>query len=336
MTQSRQPRAFILDEDDGSRRIKAPRQASIAFESEASAAAPPAVAAPAPPPLRKAPWASLLIAALAGLFLVWAGLAATGLIEEAFRRAAALGWLAVALAGLAAFAALAIALREIWGLIRLNRIEHIQADAAQALASDDRAAARRAADAVVALSRGRVDSLWGLDQIRRHAGDVMDESDRLRLVERHLVLPRDADAHRIIARAARRVTLITTVTPIAALDIAFVAVQNLRMVRELASLYGGRPSTLATLRLVRMVMTHLAVTGGLALSDNLLQHIVGKGLIGRLSSRFGEGAVNGILTARIGLAARDVCRPIPQDASAKETLGSLLRELVSLDREAKP
>ena len=164
----------------------------------------------------------------------------------------------------------------------------------------------------------------------------MDESDRLRLVERYLVAPRDEDAHRIIARAARRVTLITTVTPVAALDIAFVAVQNLRMVRELASLYGGRPSTLATLRLMRMVMSHLAVTGGLALSDSLLQHVVGKGLIGRLSSRFGEGAVNGILTARIGLAARDVCRPIPQDAGAKETLGSLLRELVSLDREAKP
>lgn len=336
MTQSRQPRAFILDEENKIPRSKAPRQTSIAFETDPADVQPPAVLAPAPPPLRAARWASLLFGALTGLFLVWAGLAATGLIEEAFRRAAALGWLAVALAGLAAFAALAIAFREIWGLIRLNRIEHVQADAAQALTSDDRAAARRAADAVVALNRGRVDSLWGLDQVRRHAGDVMDESDRLRLVERHLVLPRDADAHRIIARAARRVTLITTVTPVAALDIAFVAVQNLRMVRELASLYGGRPSTFATLRLVRMVMAHLAVTGGLALSDNLLQHVVGKGLIGRLSSRFGEGAVNGILTARIGLAARDVCRPIPQEASAKETLGSLLRELVSLDREAKP
>ena len=50
---------------------------------------------------------------------------------------------------------------------------------------------------------------------------------------------------------------------------------------------------------------------------------MGKGLLGRLSARFGEGTVNGILTARVGLAARDVCRPIPQEASAKDTLGSL-------------
>ena len=84
-----------------------------------------------------------------------------------------------------------------------------------------------------------------------------------------------------------------------------------------------------------MVMGHLAVTGGLALSDSLIQHVVGKGLIGRLSARFGEGAVNGILTARIGLAARDVCRPIPQEAEAKETLTSLVRELVNFSSEGE-
>ena len=83
-----------------------------------------------------------------------------------------------------------------------------------------------------------------------------------------------------------------------------------------------------------MVVTHLAVAGGLALSDNFLHLFVGKGLLGRLSARFGEGAVNGIMTARIGLAARDVCRPIPQEASAKETLGSLMRELVSFEKSS--
>ena len=165
--------------------------------------------------------------------------------------------------------------------------------------------------------------------MKRYEGDILDGRDRIRLAERHLVDWRDAEAHRIIAHAARRITLLTTVAPTAALDILLVAAQNLRMMRELATLYGGRPSTLATLRLARMVISHLAVTGGIALSDNLLQHVVGRGLLGRLSSRFGEGTVNGILTARVGLAARDVCRPIPQETSAKDTLGSLMKELVT-------
>src|SRR4029079_16538335 len=145
----------------------------------------------------------------------------------------------------------------------------------------------------------------------------------------------DDEAHRLIARRSRRVTMLTAVTPAAALDILFVAAQNLRRLREIATLYGGRPSVLATLRLARMVIGHLAVTGGLALSDSVIQHIVGKGLIGRLSARFGEGAVNGILTARIRLAAVDVCRPIPQEAEAKEKLTGLVRELLSFTREGK-
>lgn len=147
------------------------------------------------------------------------------------------------------------------------------------------------------------------------------------------IQPLDLETHRIIARSARRVTMLTTLTPTAMLDILFVAAQNLRMLREIATLYGGRPSTLSTLRLARMVISHLAVTGTLALSDSLIQHMIGKGLVGRLSARFGEGTVNGIMTSRIGLAAADVCRPIPQSAETKETLAGLARELITFRTE---
>jgi putative membrane protein len=157
----------------------------------------------------------------------------------------------------------------------------------------------------------------------------------LRLAERLLLEPLDEQTHRIIARRAKRVTLLTTVTPIAALDVAFVAAQNIAMVRELATLYGGRPSTLATWRLSRLVLMHLAVAGGLALSDNFFHLFVGKGLIGKLSARFGEGAVNGILTSRIGLAAVDVCRPIPKPSDKRESLASLMREVVTFGEQPK-
>jgi putative membrane protein len=263
-------------------------------------------------------------------------MAVTGLIEDLYAHSPLLGWIALVIAGLAAFSALAIIVREIWGLARLNRITHIQADAALAINQDDPAAATRAVTGLIDIQRGRHDAEWGLQELRRHDADIIDPPDRIRLVSRYLLKPRDEDAHRLIARTARRVTLLTTVTPTAALDILFVAALNLRMLRQMATLYGGRPSGLSTLKLARMVLGHLAVTGGLALSDNLLQHLVGKGLLGRLSARFGEGAVNGIMTARIGLAARDVCRPFPESASSKETLGSLVRELVSFADQEKP
>jgi putative membrane protein len=340
MTDSqRQPRAFVIDPPAPHEIRTEPRRkpraiTGIDFEPEPDEAT---VVAPAPLPVRRQTrWGLVLGGALFSLVVMWAGLAISQLIEDFFSRSPVLGWLAASLAALAGLAALAIVFREVWALMRLRQIETIQADAAHTLNTDDPASGKRVIAELRHIYRDRPEQRWGLTELAEHDSDIMDPRDRLRLAERYLVAPRDEDAHRVIARAARRITLLTTVTPAAALDILFVAAQNLRMMREIATLYGGRPSTFATLRLARMVIGHLAVTGGLALSDNLLQHVVGKGLLGRLSARFGEGAVNGILTARIGLAARDVCRPIPQEANAKETLGSLLRELVATDGGKTP
>jgi putative membrane protein len=219
-------------------------------------------------------------------------------------------------------------------LARLEKIERLQSDAAHALNFDDPESARRAISAIRSLYAGRADTALGLKTLAELDTQVIDPADRVRLAERELLKPLDLETHRIIARSARRVTMLTTLTPTAVLDILFVAAQNLRMLREIATLYGGRPSTLSTLRLARMVIGHLAVTGSLALSDSLIQHMIGKGLVGRLSARFGEGTVNGIMTSRIGLAAADVCRPIPQIAETKETLAGLARELITFRAEA--
>ena len=336
MSEPRHPQAFVLDEPEGQDQPQRKPRAitGITFEPEVDEGAlivmPPAMSRPA-----RFRWGALLFSALFTLVTMWAGLSITQLVENFFARSPVLGWTALAVAAIAAFAALAIILREIWALARLRRIEHIQVDAAHAINTDDTAAAKRAVDNLKSLYAGRSDAQLGLREMKRHDGDILDGRDRIRLAERHLIDWRDGEAHRIIAHAARRITLLTTVAPTAALDILLVAAQNLRMIRELATLYGGRPSTLSTLRLARMVVSHLAVTGGIALSDNLLQHVVGRGLLGRLSARFGEGTVNGILTARVGLAARDVCRPIPQETSAKDTLGSLMKELVSTAPQEK-
>lgn len=339
MNDHRRPQAFRIDPAPRPDKVRrAPRAIAagkIRFDAEPEGQDVVVVPPAHLPSSRSLRWGSLLVSALFGLFVLWAGLSAGNLIEQLFARSQYLGWLGVGLAGIAGLAALAIIIREIWGLLRLNRIEHVQADAARALNHDDDAAAKRVLSSLRSVYGGRHDAAWGLKSLAEHEQDVMDAKDRVRLADRDLVSAFDGEAHRIIARRSRRVTMLTAVTPAAAFDILFVAAQNLRMLREIATLYGGRPSTLSTLRLARMVIGHLAVTGGLALSDSVIQHVVGKGLIGRLSARFGEGAVNGILTARIGLAALDVCRPIPQEAEAKETLASLVRELVNFGSESK-
>jgi putative membrane protein len=328
MTSQRKPQAFLLDGKPG------PRKPAIEFVT--GPVEHPLVVVPSTEPMRgrkRFRLLALLLSALTALIAMWAGLATTQLIESFFARSEWLGWTALGIACVAGLAALAIILREITGLLRLNSIEALQDKAAHAINLDDNAAAQQAMAELLSLYSGRSELRLGLSQLKSHAADIMDPQDRIKLAERLLLEPLDAEARKLVASRARRVALLTTVTPAAALDILFVAAQNFSMLRDIASLYGGKPATLATLRLARMVIAHLAVTGGLALSDNLLQHLLGKGLLGRISARFGEGAVNGILTARIGMAAISVCRPIPAGSSSTQSLASLIREVFTLPQE---
>ena len=108
-----------------------------------------------------------------------------------------------------------------------------------------------------------------------------------------------------------------------------------RLVRRIAELYGGRPGTLGFFRLARNVLAHLAVTGSIAAGDSIVQQIVGHGLAARLSAKLGEGIVNGMMTARIGIAAMETARPLPFEAARKPGLGEFLGALTSFAARQK-
>jgi putative membrane protein len=169
-----------------------------------------------------------------------------------------------------------------------------------------------------------------MSRLAEHEGDIMNSSELLCLAERTLVAPLDPVARGIVAASAKRVTVVTAVSPGALIDMLFVAGENLRMLRRLATLYGARPGTLSLLKLARMVVTHIVLTGGIALGDDVIQQLVGHGLTAKLSARLGEGLFNGALTTRIGLAAIDVCRPLPYLEAPRPKFRELVAEVAGL------
>ena len=113
--------------------------------------------------------------------------------------------------------------------------------------------------------------------------------------------PLDDKAQGEIAAAAKRVSLVTAISPRAMLDVVFVVAQIVRLVRRIAEIYGGRPGLLGLIKLARSIGAHIAITGGMAVGDSLLQQLVGHGIASRISARMGEGVLNGLLTTSVGL-----------------------------------
>jgi putative membrane protein len=276
-------------------------------------------------------WGMILATALAGAALLGICAWFARLVSAALVREDWVGWTALALLLVAALAALMLLLRELIGFSRLARLNRMRAEVARALADRDPKRERKAALRLAALYARRPEQAWSVRRFREHARDVHDAGELLALADREMVAPLDAQARRLITRSAKRVATVTALSPMVLIAVTYVLVENLRLLRGLAALYGGRPGFLGVLRLAQLVLGHLVATGGVALTDDLLGQFLGQDILRRLSRRLGEGAFNGALTARIGIAAIEVIRPLPFLAAkrprAREVLGEVLRPM---------
>jgi len=275
-------------------------------------------------------WGSIFLGALGGLVGLVASLWLYDWALSLIARDDWIGWAAMGLLGLVLLALLMIIVREAAGLLRLGRLGKIRHEADGAARQNDKALAIDVTRRLKRFYAGREDLAWGLQRLAEHEHDIMNAEELLRLDERTLIAPLDPVARRIVASSAKRVSVVTAVSPNAVIDMLFVASQNLRMLRKLATLYGARPGTLSLLKLARMVVTHIVLTGGIALGDDVIQQVVGHGLTAKLSARLGEGLFNGALTTRIGIATIDVCRPLPYMEQQRPRFRELVAEVAGL------
>lgn len=158
---------------------------------------------------------------------------------------------------------------------------------------------------------------------------MFDASALIALADHELLGTLDAAARREVEAAARQVATVTALVPLALADVVAALGANIRMIRRIAEIYGGRSGTLGSWRLTRAVLSHLVATGAVAVGDDMLEPILGGSIIGKLSRRFGEGLVNGALTARVGVAAIEVCRPLPFASGKRPSVRSIVKTALS-------
>lgn len=240
-----------------------------------------------------------------------------------------LGRAALTLTGLLLSGLLLFALRELAAFARLRRVDRLRSLAAAVLAGGDLQKARDFSAQLEGIYRGRQDLRWAFAKATEQGGDVVDAQALMTVIENTAVKQLDSMAVNEIETAARQVATATAIIPIALADVMIALTANIRMISRIAQVYGGRSGTFGSWRLLCMVAAHLVATGAVAIGDDMIGSIAGGSVLSKLSRRFGEGIINGALTARVGVAAMEVCRPMPFYAAKKPSVTGMMKRALT-------
>lgn len=297
------------------------------YDTEADAAAMQRLATmAAKPPNRLARWFWGLLGAVISLFVTIAAYLA---VEALLTANPLLGTIATVLVVAFLIVCALIALREFRAFARLSRIDKTRHAAARVVAEGDLAGARKVARDMCGFYSHRPELRWQRDRVTARLDDVFDADAAIGLAEAELLRPLDDAARREVEAAVRRVATVTAFIPLAFADVFAALASNMSMIRRVAEVYGGRSGTLETWRLMRAVLTHLVATGAVAVGDDMIESVAGGHMLSRVSRRFGEGVVNGALTARVGIAAMEVCRPLPFHTLPRPSVRRLLQRALT-------
>jgi putative membrane protein len=281
-----------------------------------------------PPPSGPARLWRRLLAWSAGLLLLGLlGLEAHDLVVGLFDRSVWLGGgFALLLGGLTA-GAFGVVGREAISLARLARVEHLRRDGERLMTSEVHGQAGPLLERIERLYRDRDDSSAALRHFQAQASDALNDGEQLRLFATSVLGPLDQRAYQLVRRGARDIGALTALSPLGLLDSALVLSRTLAMLRAIARLYGVRPGAASSARLLRQTLLNvLAADVGELLSDAAVE-ATGATLLGALSAKAGQGVMNGLLAARLGLAAMQLCRPLPFTQGQLPSLRQLRAEL---------
>jgi len=246
-----------------------------------------------------------------GLFIAgWLGVDAYLWLASAYQYSATLGALAtVAVAAGVAGVGYLIG-RELKSFFALRGVETNQqhlAEIEQMTAAEMHVAVRNVLT-VIPKDRETVASIESFQRkLQRHHTPVQ----QLELLSGTVMVPLDRRAEQIVRRAAGRAFGITAISPTALSDAVFFVACSVRMVREIASCYGHRPTAAATAHLLKRLIVEAGKLGAVDLAGATLTQHLGGAVMEKIAMGTAESMYAAQRMARLGLVTMGLCRPVP-------------------------
>src|SRR5215472_13461990 len=269
----------------------------------------PAIPEPSVTPSPAPGFPSPFAVAMGGLGILAVGVVGIDLLQfvgGAFAHGMGVGVSATVAVAAGAGGALYWLAAELRGLWRLRSAERLRRMIPSALAGElkheiEAAATILARDPLLA---GAVAGYRAVLEPHHTGGDAIE------LFSRFVLAPADRLAQNAIRRASAQAFAINAISPTVLLDTLFFAARAMRLVREIAEIYGQRPGVAGTVHLLRRLAGGAGLVGAVDVVGGVIAQQLGGAVLERLSASAAESAYAAQKMARLGLVAMAMCRPL--------------------------
>jgi putative membrane protein len=311
------PRVFTMEAEQEPAGVTAeplaPRVIATADFGRIVPAPPPELPAAASPPRgrRQSLAVRLGLAGLVAAFCGWLGIDLYLWIASAFDFSTRLGWAAAAATAAGIAGAGAIIAHEMRSYFAIKNVEATQQRLAGPWETMRPADMQEAIREVIAEIPKDRESKAAIEAFQRKLQRHHTPAQQIELLSQTVMHPLDRRAEAIVRRASLRSFGIVAISPTAVTDALFFVACSVRMVREIATCYGHRPTALATAHLLRRLVVEAGKLGALDLAGATLTQHIGGAVAERLATSAAESIYASQRMARLGLVTMGLCRPIP-------------------------
>ncbi|MCX8858828.1 YcjF family protein [Vibrio parahaemolyticus] len=266
-----------------------------------------------------------------GVFATFAGLVGWQAVDSVVTAVQTADWLALGWAGfITTVASLGLGAigKELWKLRKLRNHFSIQEEA-ELLVHGDSVGKGKVFCEKVAEQSGVLAENPGFDRWQNSINPAHSDAEILDMYDSMVVSQQDKLATKVVSQHATESAALVAVSPLAAADMLLVAWRNFKMIDNLSQVYGVELGYASRIKLLRAVFVNMAAAGASELAIDAGMDLMSMDLAGKVSARAGQGLGVGILTARLGLKAMALLRPLPWYPDRQVKLGTIRKAVVA-------
>ncbi|MBY8201214.1 YcjF family protein [Vibrio fluvialis] len=276
-------------------------------------------------PKRGRKWfAATLLASFSGL-VVWQA------VDNVVTSIQSADWLSLGWAGfISALAGLGLSAlgKELWKLRKLRNHFSVQ-EQAEALINTDAVGHGQVFCEQIAKESGSQTKSPAYQRWQSSLDSSHSDAEVLEMYDAMVVSEQDKQATKLVSQYSTEAAALVAISPLAVADMLLVAWRNFKMIDQLADLYGVELGYWSRLKLFKAVLVNMAAAGASELAIDASMDLLSMDLAGKVSARAGQGLGVGILTARLGLKAMSLLRPLPWHKDRAVKLSAIRKQIVA-------